>query len=121
MAPLKRIGGRGSVALAAGLFALNVALNIPLFAPGETPYRDSIEGGYAGMARFFAEHPNPWGWNPTQYCGLPAQFTLEGSRGLGLSIVQALVTSELQGSIELHDDGGTSARVRVPVAMISVP
>ena len=30
MAPLKRIGGRGSVALAAGLFALNVAL-IPRF------------------------------------------------------------------------------------------
>src|SRR6202030_3072596 len=39
--------------------------------------------------------------------GLPDQFTLEGSRGLGLSIVQALVTSELQGSIEMHDDDGT--------------
>ena len=39
--------------------------------------------------------------------GLPEQFTLEGSRGLGLSIVQALVTSELQGSIEMHDDNGT--------------
>ena len=49
--------------------------------------------------------------------GLPDQFTLEGSRGLGLSIVQALVTSELQGSIEMHDDDGTSVRVRVPVAM----
>ncbi len=50
--------------------------------------------------------------------GLPAEFTLEGSRGLGLSIVQALVTSELQGSIEMHDDhGGTSVRVRVPVEM----
>jgi two-component system, sensor histidine kinase PdtaS len=49
--------------------------------------------------------------------GLPDQFTLDGSRGLGLSIVQALVTSELQGSIEMHDDRGTSVRVRVPVAM----
>ena len=49
--------------------------------------------------------------------GLPDQFTLEGSRGLGLSIVQALVTSELQGSIEMHDDRGTSVLVRVPVAM----
>jgi two-component system, sensor histidine kinase PdtaS len=49
--------------------------------------------------------------------GLPEQFTLDGSRGLGLSIVQALVTSELQGSIEMHDEGGTSVRVRVPVAM----
>src|SRR5262249_2807023 len=49
--------------------------------------------------------------------GLDDQFTLEGSRGLGLSIVQALVTSELQGSIEMHNDHGTSVRVRVPVAM----
>ena len=31
--------------------------------------------------------------------------------------MQALVTSELQGSIEMHDDGGTSVRVRVPVEM----
>jgi two-component sensor histidine kinase len=49
--------------------------------------------------------------------GLPEQFTLEGSRGLGLSIVQALVTSELQGSIEMRDEQGTSVRVRVPVEM----
>ncbi len=49
--------------------------------------------------------------------GLPQAFTLEGSRGLGLSLVQALVTSELQGSIEMHDDNGTSVRVRVPVEM----
>ena len=49
--------------------------------------------------------------------GLPERFTLEGSRGLGLSIVQALVTSELQGSIEMHHDNGTSVRVRVPVEM----
>src|SRR5260370_16328357 len=27
------------------------------------------------MARFFHEPPNAWGWNPTQYWGLPAQFT----------------------------------------------
>ena len=49
--------------------------------------------------------------------GLPDEFTLESSRGLGLSIVHALVTSELQGSIEMHDEGGTSVRVRVPVEM----
>jgi len=49
--------------------------------------------------------------------GLPDEFTLDASRGLGLSIVQALVTSELQGSIEMHDDRGTSVKVRVPVAM----
>ena len=57
------------------IFLLNVALNWPLFLPGESAYRESIEAGYKGMARFFAEHPNPWGWNPLQYCGQPLQFT----------------------------------------------
>jgi hypothetical protein len=75
VAGLKRPGAVANLAIAGGLLALNVALNVPLFEAGETPYRGSIEGGYAGMARFFSQNPNPWGWNPTQYCGLPAQFT----------------------------------------------
>jgi hypothetical protein len=41
---------------------------------GESPYRDSIGLGYAGMARFISENPGMWGWNPFQYCGLPTQF-----------------------------------------------
>lgn len=61
--------------LAAAIFALNAALNVPLFRSGESVYRGSIEAGYVSMARFFAAHPNPWGWNPAQYCGLPTQFT----------------------------------------------
>jgi hypothetical protein len=56
------------------VLAVNVWLNAPLFMPGELPFRGSIEGGYAGMARFVSEHPNPWGWNPLQYCGVPTQF-----------------------------------------------
>jgi two-component system, sensor histidine kinase PdtaS len=51
--------------------------------------------------------------------GLPAGFTLESSKGLGLSIVQALVSGELGGSMELGpsgDGGGTHVRLRVPVA-----
>jgi two-component sensor histidine kinase len=48
--------------------------------------------------------------------GLPEGFTLEGSKGLGLSIVQALVTGELGGSIEMHSDKGTHTEVRVPLA-----
>jgi len=50
--------------------------------------------------------------------GLPERFSLEESKGLGLSIVQALVTGELGGSIELKDvtGGGTSVHLRVPVA-----
>lgn len=58
-----------------GLFVLNAALNLPVFLPGELPYRGSIGAGYASMGRFVAEHPNPWGWSPTQYCGLPTLNT----------------------------------------------
>lgn len=60
--------------LALAIFLLNVCLNGPLFMPGELPFRGSIEGGYVGMARFISEHPDPWGWNPFPYCGLPTQF-----------------------------------------------
>jgi len=47
--------------------------------------------------------------------GLPGGFSFEGSRGLGLSIVHALVTSELGGSIEMRDDHGTRVSLRVPL------
>jgi two-component sensor histidine kinase len=49
--------------------------------------------------------------------GLPEDFDADGSRGLGLSIVQALVTGELEGSIELRSNGGTVVRVEVPVSL----
>jgi two-component sensor histidine kinase len=56
--------------------------------------------------------------------GLPSGFDLDESKGLGLSIVQALMTGELGGSIELGPvDGaapegadGTRAHLRVPLA-----
>jgi hypothetical protein len=60
--------------LALSIFVLNLLLNAPLFMNGELPFRGSIEGGYVGMARFISQHPNPWGWNPLAYCGLPTQF-----------------------------------------------
>ena len=60
--------------VACAIFLLNVWLNAPLLAPGELPFRGSIEGGYASMARFLSAHPNPWGWDPYQYCGVPTQF-----------------------------------------------
>src|SRR5262249_36612035 len=56
------------------ILLVNLWFNAPLFMPGEMPFRGSIEGGYVGMARFVAQHPNPWGWNPLPYCGLPTQF-----------------------------------------------
>ncbi|SPE40741.1 conserved membrane hypothetical protein [Candidatus Sulfopaludibacter sp. SbA3] len=60
--------------LALTIFLLNVWLNAPLFMSGDLPFPGSIERGYVGMARFVAEHPNPWGWNPFPYCGLPTGF-----------------------------------------------
>ncbi len=60
--------------LAAAVFLLNVWLNAPLFMPGDLPFPGSIERGYVGMARFVSQHPNPWGWNPYPYCGLPTAF-----------------------------------------------
>ena len=60
--------------MALAIFLLNVWLNAPLFMTGELPFRGSIEGGYVGMARFISAHPNPWGWNPFPYCGLPTEF-----------------------------------------------
>ena len=59
---------------AIAIFLLNVLLNWPLFLPGELPFRGSIENGYISTARFVANHPNPWGWNPFQYCGIPTRF-----------------------------------------------
>ena len=57
--------------------------------------------------------------------GLPADFSLESSGGLGLSIVRTLVTSQIEGSIDLRQRAadeppangttGTVAELRVPV------
>jgi two-component sensor histidine kinase len=47
--------------------------------------------------------------------GLPPGFSLDERKGLGLSIVHALVTGELNGSIDLRDDRGTCVHVRIPV------
>lgn len=61
--------------LALLLFVVNIEINYPLFGKGSSPYRGSIEAGYAGIAKQFADHPSPWDWNPYVYCGLPNQFT----------------------------------------------
>jgi two-component sensor histidine kinase len=47
--------------------------------------------------------------------GLPPGFSIEGTTGLGLSIVQALVTTELGGAIELTGTCGTRAHLTVPL------
>lgn len=72
--PTRALASLTPALLAAAILLLNVWLNAPLFMSGELPFRGSIEGGYVGMARFISQHPNPWGWNPFPYCGLPTQF-----------------------------------------------
>ncbi|MFN7935690.1 MAG: hypothetical protein U0R19_20345 [Bryobacteraceae bacterium] len=87
-----------TAALALALFAFNVWLNAPLFENGEQPYRGSIESGYAGIARFFAAHPNPYGWNPFIYCGISTQHTYLP----GMPYVTALVLWLNPGMEALH-------------------
>jgi two-component sensor histidine kinase/PAS domain-containing protein len=50
--------------------------------------------------------------------GLPAGFSLEGSKRLGLQIVRTLVVGELGGAIEMTagEGGGTSVVLDVPLA-----
>ncbi len=48
--------------------------------------------------------------------GLPEGFSLDQAQNLGLSIVHALVTGELGGTIELHDEKGTRVEVKIPLA-----
>ncbi len=50
--------------------------------------------------------------------GLPPGFTIGSAKGLGLSIVHSLITSELHGSIQLKDEGGTWVHLEVPVPEI---
>ncbi|MFN0100532.1 MAG: hypothetical protein ACKV2U_00420 [Bryobacteraceae bacterium] len=59
---------------AAFVFLLNVALNWRIALPGVTPYRGSIEQGYAYMARLFADNPDYLSWNPLQYGGIPMHY-----------------------------------------------
>jgi two-component sensor histidine kinase len=46
--------------------------------------------------------------------GLPAGFRIEDTTSLGLSIVRALVTDQLGGTIEMANEGGTVVRLRIP-------
>jgi two-component sensor histidine kinase len=53
--------------------------------------------------------------------GLPPGFALDKARGLGLSIVRSLVTTQIEGSISMTSpvpgaEGGTVVEVRVPLA-----
>src|SRR5690606_3780883 len=54
--------------------------------------------------------------------GVPEGFSVETAKGLGLSIVRALVTSDLDGIIDVYepDTGpGTVVEVRIPIETIA--
>lgn len=50
-------------------------------------------------------------------CGMPVGFSLEKSDRLGLQIVRTLVSTELDGSLSMHEapGGGTDVVLRVPL------
>lgn len=56
------------------VFLVNCAINWRITLPGITPYRGSIERGYAYMARLFADNPDYLSWNPLQYGGIPMHY-----------------------------------------------
>ena len=47
--------------------------------------------------------------------GLPAEFDIDRTSSLGLSIVRDLVQSQLGGRIEMKSNGGTTVRLVIPV------
>jgi len=47
--------------------------------------------------------------------GLPDGFSIDGTSSLGLSIVRDLVRGQLGGSIEMCNDDGTRAELRIPL------
>jgi len=53
--------------------------------------------------------------------GLPEGFSVATAKGLGLSIVRALVTSDLRGTIDMFEpvDGttGTVVELRIPLSL----
>lgn len=54
-------------------------------------------------------------WVSDTGVGLPADFQLDDSSGLGLSIVRVLVTGELGGTINVDGDHGTRWHLHIPV------
>ena len=47
--------------------------------------------------------------------GLPPDFSIDNTSGLGLSIVRSLVRTQLGGTITMHSNGGTVVEVVIPV------
>jgi len=47
--------------------------------------------------------------------GLPPGFSIEATTSLGLSIVRGLVNSQLGGTINMYNDGGTVVELVIPV------
>jgi len=46
--------------------------------------------------------------------GLPADFSTQASKSLGLQIVRTLIEDDLGGTFELYADKGTHARITIP-------
>ena len=60
---------------ASAIALFNALLIAPLFLTERVRFNGSIEGAFIGLARFFSENFNPFGWYPFWYGGTPVQFT----------------------------------------------
>lgn len=50
--------------------------------------------------------------------GLPEGFSVQKTKSLGLSITRSLVTSQLQGTIEMRNDNGTTVDLEIPLRVM---
>jgi two-component sensor histidine kinase len=55
-------------------------------------------------------------WVRDNGTGLPADFSVEGTTSLGLSIVRGIVGSQLGGKIRMYNDSGTVVELRLPLS-----
>jgi two-component sensor histidine kinase len=72
--------------------------------------------GRPGQVRLSLDHDGTWLTVEVRDDGrgLPDGFRIEDTTSLGLSIVRALVTDQLGGTIEMANEGGTLVRLRIP-------
>jgi two-component sensor histidine kinase len=85
------------------------------------PGRSSVGGGDIGSIEVVIDRPEPTALTMTvrdDGVGLAEDFDISKQRGLGTSIIQALSSSELGGSIDMHRRaGGTGSEAVVTVPL----
>jgi len=83
----------------------------------ETWCPDRSKGADACVDLVLREHPHMLEVDVRDNgAGLPEDFDIDHTRSLGLSIVRDLVRSQLEGSMTMESDDGTTVRLEIPVS-----